>query len=105
MPGARPGGRVDQDDGLVAVQERVSQVEPSDAEVDDTRPFGQVDGCQAPGDLDAEGVVAQEDVADAGDQDRGGFMIPPVGGRGRRPPSSSSFSLIVPPRAVTGRIR
>jgi len=102
-PAARD--RVDQDDRVIAVEQGVGQVEPPDAEVDDADPLRQGPASQPVDDLDAEGVVAQEDVADPGDED-----ARRAHGDSRRPMMSkvrcnSSFSRIVPPRAVTGLIR
>jgi hypothetical protein len=71
---ARSG--VHQDGCVVAVEERVGQVEPAHAELDHHRALRQRASRQAPHDLDAEPIVAEEDVADSTDQDAGGLHEP-----------------------------
>ena len=69
------------------------------------RALGQLDGREAARDLDPEGVVAQEDVADARDQEAGwrhDFSVRATRSNASR---RSSFNLIAPPSAVTGLIR
>src|SRR3954447_6139596 len=67
LPATRGG--VDEDDQVVIFEHRVREVHPPDAEVDDLDALGQ----SAPGEplyyLDPETIVAQEYVADTGDQD------------------------------------
>ena len=56
-------------------------------------PSGSSSAGQPPGDLDAEGVVAQEDVADAGDED----AWPAHGSSGKPTRSKESFSSSLQP--------
>jgi hypothetical protein len=65
------GECIDEDGGFVAILQGVGEVEAANAEIDDARFRGQVAGCKAAGDFDAESIVAEEDVADAGDEDGG----------------------------------
>ncbi len=60
--------RVDQDRRVVAAQQVECQVHAADSVVGDLGPRRQFDVGQPPGDLDPEPVVAEENVADAGDQ-------------------------------------
>ena len=66
-----PGGRVDDDENLVAVEHLVGEVHAADADVDDVHRRRQRAGVgeQASRHLGAEAVVGEEDVADPGDQD------------------------------------
>ena len=120
--------RVHQHDRLVAVEEGVGQVEAADAEIDHAHlRRGSGRRGQALDDLDAEGVVAQEDVADAGDRGCGGGPCNSPSSRDRvrrfvdataprsrldsfhptmsNDPFTGSLSRSVPPRATTGRMR
>ena len=63
------GHGVDEDQGVVAVEQLVGQVHPADAEVGDAHALGHLLGDQAAGHLRTEAVVGQEDVADPGHQD------------------------------------
>ena len=65
---------VDQDRRVEPLGQVVSQVHAPDAVVGDPHPFGERLAGQPPGHLDAEAVVGQEDVAQAGDERAaGGF--------------------------------
>ncbi len=99
---AAPRGRIDQDDRLGGVEQGIGQVEAPDAEIDDAHPFGQLDPRQAAGNLDAERIVAQEDVTDAGDQDTARRHDPSGKPTSSEETFNSSFRLIAPRRAVTG---
>ena len=59
---------VDQHERVVAVEQLVGEVHAADAEVGHPHAVGQRPRRQAVGHLDAEAVVAEEDVADAGDE-------------------------------------
>src|SRR5262249_2950645 len=107
--------RVHQDHGLVAVEQGVGQVQAADAEVDHAHLGRRPPPRQPPDDLDAEGVVAQADVADAGDQDARLLHNTLLSSAWGDSPSSfqatrsnvartRSFSRSVPPRAITGRM-
>ena len=61
---------VDEDGRFVAVLQGVGQVEAANAEVDDAHLRGQIAIHEAAHDLNAKCVVAQKNVADAGDEDR-----------------------------------
>jgi hypothetical protein len=61
--------RVDQHERPVAVEQPVGQVQAGDADVGDLDPGRQRTPGEPAGDLDAEPVVGEEDVADARDQD------------------------------------
>ncbi len=61
--------RVDEDGGFVAVLQGIREVEAANAKIDYACFRGQTAACEAADDLDAESVVAEEDVADAGDED------------------------------------
>src|SRR4029077_19104300 len=61
--------RVHQDDVIRVVGQGVGQVDPADAVVRNPDAIGQLAAAQPLRHLDAEGVVAQKDVADAGDED------------------------------------
>src|SRR5207248_270104 len=78
---------------------------PADAEIDHAHLGRQRAPRQPLGDLDPEGVVAQENIPDPGDED----ARPRHGPSGRAARSndtlSSSFNLIAPARAVTGLMR
>src|SRR5947207_2275190 len=64
------GRGVDQEGGVVAVEQLVGEVDAPDAVVDDLDALGyRRAGQEAAGDLGAEPVVALEDVADAGHED------------------------------------
>ena len=60
--------RVDQHERPVAVEQPVGQVQASDADVGDLHPGRQRTLGEPAGDLDAEPVVGEEDVADARDE-------------------------------------
>ena len=62
---------VDQHQRLVTVQKLICEMYAADPVVDDLHPVGQLLGREPLRNLDAEPVVAQEDVADAGDHDPG----------------------------------
>src|ERR1700719_684386 len=59
---------VHQNGGLVTLIEGIGEVEPADAEIGDAHAVRQVASRQATHDFDAKGVIAEEDIADAGDQ-------------------------------------
>ena len=59
---------VDEDEQVAAAEQLVDQVHAADAEVRDLRRLRPRPAGQQPDHLDAEGVVALEDVADPGDQ-------------------------------------
>src|SRR5438309_747664 len=61
--------RVHQDRRVPAVEERVGEIEAADSEVLHLHALRQRPLREPPGDLDAEPVVAEEDVADPRDQD------------------------------------
>src|SRR5215469_14304325 len=63
---------IDHDRGVVAVGEVVGEVHAPDPVVDHPRPIRQVGSCQPPRDLDSESIVAEEYVANAGDEHAGG---------------------------------
>ena len=70
----RPGGaaarrRVEQDDGVVALGDREREVHPADAEVDDLDPGRELPPREPVRERDAEAVIAEEHVADSGDED------------------------------------
>ena len=61
--GAAPRREVDEDGGVVAANERAGEVEPPDAEIDRAYARGESGSLgQTTRDLDAEGVIAEEDV-------------------------------------------
>jgi len=60
---------VDEDQRVVAVEQTVRQMHPADADVGDLDPGRQLAHGEPAGHLDAEPVVGEEDVADAGDED------------------------------------
>jgi hypothetical protein len=91
--------RVDHDDGLVSVEQGVGEVEPPDAKIRHPNLRGQFAFQKPPDNLDAEGVVAQEDIADAGDQNAMSRQAS-AGARSRE--HHFVLGRIVPPRAVTG---
>jgi hypothetical protein len=62
------------EDGPIAGFEKgVGEIDAADAEIDDFYARREWVGGEQPGDVDAKGIIAEEDVADAGDKDlRGG---------------------------------
>src|SRR5438270_607197 len=108
------GDGVDEDHHPALLEQRVGEVEAADAEVDDAHPVGLGPAQESLDDLDAEGVVAEEDVADAGDEDarcahsfRGG--VPPLAPAAEppalTPPRSTSKLIPHPPRRRARRRR
>jgi hypothetical protein len=69
------GAGVDQHGRFVAVEQRVGQIDAANAKIDELDAIGQRSLRPKPRHLDAESVIAVEDVADPGDEDRahGGF--------------------------------
>src|SRR6202035_3669563 len=68
--GSLPAGHgVDQDRRGRVVEDRKGEVEPTNAEIDDADALCVLPGREQACNLDAESVVAQEDVADSRDQD------------------------------------
>jgi hypothetical protein len=65
---AAAADRVDQDEGVVAVEQPVGQVHPADADVGDLHAGRQLAHGEPARHLDTEPVVGEEDVADARDQ-------------------------------------
>src|SRR5262249_14688154 len=63
--------RINEDRQIVAVHERVGEVEATDAEIDYPHVFRPRALAQTPGNFAAEGVVAQEDISDASDENAG----------------------------------
>ena len=61
--------RVHQDGRVVAVEQRVGEVQPTDPEIDDAHALRLQAFVQSAHDLDPEAVVAEEHVADAGHED------------------------------------
>jgi hypothetical protein len=66
---AARGGGVDQDDGVIALGNVVREMHAADPVISNPDSVGQVHGSQTLGDLRAETIVAEEDVAYSGDQD------------------------------------
>ena len=58
--------RVDQDQQVVAFEKLIRQVHAPDAEVGDLDPLRELRVGESPRDLDAEPVVPEEDIPDAG---------------------------------------
>ena len=69
VPGGSPIGIASTStSSVVAVEQLVGEVDAADAEVGDPHAVGHRRARRAVGDLDAEAVVAEEDVADPGDE-------------------------------------
>src|SRR5215217_343591 len=76
-------GGVDEDDQVVIFVQGVREVHPADAEVHDLDTLRQLAFRESSYHLDPEAVVAEEDVADAGDEDAPTHRQPQ--GRGAQP--------------------
>src|SRR5262245_28342839 len=57
---------VNEDHGFVTFEQSIGQIDATDAEIDHAHVFAPRSLREALGDLDAESVVAQKDIADAG---------------------------------------
>ncbi len=76
----------------MSVAERIRQIESANPEIDDANTRRPELRSQTPGHLAAEGIVSQEDVADAGDQDSRIFVNqPPAFGSGVSPLSKPDW--------------
>ena len=63
---------IDENRHVAPVEKRVGQIDPTNAEIDHAHALGPGSPvARALRYLDAEGVVAEEDIADAGDEDAG----------------------------------
>ena len=76
--------RVDEDEPVPGVEQLVCEVDPADAEVASGDAVGQLAVREPADDLAAEAVVAQEDVADAGDERPGHRPASAAAGTGSR---------------------
>ena len=63
------GDGIDQNHQLPGVHQRIGEVVAADAEIDDTHVWRHGAGGKAMDDFDTEGVIAEKDVADTGDED------------------------------------
>src|SRR5579862_492325 len=59
---------VDQNDVVILIHEGEREIVTADTEIDDIHTGGKLTAAELPDDLDAEPVVAQEDVPDPGDE-------------------------------------
>ena len=62
-------GRIDQDRRIIAVKQRIGEIDPANAKIHHFDAGWKRALCQTPRDLHAEGVVTLEDITDTGDED------------------------------------
>jgi len=88
----------------VPFSQGIREVKVPNAEIDSLRAIGQLDLGKAPCHLDAERIVAEEDVADARNENPARGHDCSGKPRSSNEIRSSFFNRIVPPTAVTGLI-
>ena len=88
----------------MGVEQRIGKIKASDTELNNPHSFRQLATREATGNLDAKCVVAQENVADSGNENTARRHDTSGNPTSSKAILNSSLSLIAPPRAVTGLI-